>query len=61
MSEQTLSDLLGRSVDRVRDSEPPIADLLRRGHTAQRRRRLAVVVGAAVASLLVVGTVAASL
>ncbi len=60
MSEQTLSELLDRSVDHVPDSEPPITDLLRRGHTARRKRRLAAVVGGAVASLVVVGTVTVS-
>ena len=61
MSEQTLADLLGRSADDVPDSQPPIDDLLHRGHAAQRRRRRTALVGAAFASLLVVGTLAASL
>ena len=60
MSEQALSDLLGRSVEHVPDSRPPIADLIRQGHSAQARRRLRTVVGVAVAGLLVVGSIAAS-
>lgn len=61
MSEQNLSDLLSHSVDHVPDSQPPIPDLLHRGRTAQLRRRLAAAMGTAVASLLVVGALAASL
>jgi hypothetical protein len=59
MSDQILSDLLDRSVENVPTSEPPVLDLLRRGRVIKRRRRGTAVVGAVVASLIVVGAVAA--
>jgi hypothetical protein len=55
MSEETLSDLLDRSVTHLSLSDPPIADLLQRGRMARRRRRSAAVVGAALAMVVVVG------
>ncbi|MFT4008736.1 MAG: carboxypeptidase-like regulatory domain-containing protein [Nocardioidaceae bacterium] len=59
MSDQILSDLLDRAVERVPVSPPPLADLLRHGHAARGRRRRRAVLGTAVASLLVaVGAVA---
>jgi len=61
MSEQTLSDLLERSVEQLPVSEPPLADLLHRGRTTQIRRRRRAVIGVAAAStLLVVGGIAAT-
>jgi hypothetical protein len=59
MSDQILSDLLHRSAENVPASEAPITDLLHRGNAIKHRRHRAAVVGAVVASLIVVGAIAA--
>lgn len=59
MSNDIIADLLDRSVEDLPTSEPPVADLLHRGHAIKRRRRRAAVVGTVLSSLIVVGAVAA--
>jgi hypothetical protein len=54
MTDHVLTALLERTADRVPDSDPPVAALLREGHRSIRRRR-SVGVLASVAGLAVVG------